>query len=366
MTFRLLVLVAFLVALTGCGMDPASTVSNAPRLYNGTASVGDFFTITLDPAAHTLTYTNLSNQDGGTVPYTVSGDGAYTLSDPSGNLIAAYEVPNYALILQATKTGPGHDMPALITAIEKGTISVSTWAGQRYNYMQFRTSSGGIEVGSATVDEQGSVSVSSYWPYGAMGSGSDAFHQGGFDVSQFEADPSGTFLQLSDGSNSYDYVFGTPNGIFAVDTPNGAILGLKQASSKAFDPSFAGAYKGIYYRKNAAQMVSNNMESGAPTLGKATIVVSSGGQVTIRDAQGGTMMQVAQLTPVADASYLYGSGLLQDPCYGVFTFRVTAANSQQDVFLTFMDRSVLFSSFRADLPWGSGNTYDYLYGVGLK
>jgi hypothetical protein len=27
---------------------------------------------------------------------------------------------------------------------------------------------------------------------------------------------------------------------------------------------------------------------------------------------------------------------------------------------------VLFSSFRANLPWGNGNTYDYLYGVGLK
>jgi hypothetical protein len=39
---------------------------------------------------------------------------------------------------------------------------------------------------------------------------------------------------------------------------------------------------------------------------------------------------------------------------------------QQDVFVTFMDRAILFSSFRATLPWGSRNTYDYLYGVGLK
>jgi len=34
--------------------------------------------------------------------------------------------------------------------------------------------------------------------------------------------------------------------------------------------------------------------------------------------------------------------------------------------MTFMDRAVLFSSFTATLPWGGGNTYDYLYGVGLK
>ncbi|HEX4487721.1 MAG TPA: hypothetical protein VH088_15715, partial [Terriglobales bacterium] len=65
-------------------------------------------------------------------------------------------------------------------------------------------------------------------------------------------------------------------------------------------------------------------------------------------------------------NYLYGGGSLADPCYGVFTFRVTSGSFQQDMFLTFMDRALLFSSFRADLPWGAGNTYDYLYGVGLK
>jgi len=69
---------------------------------------------------------------------------------------------------------------------------------------------------------------------------------------------------------------------------------------------------------------------------------------------------------VADASYLVGAGELEDPCNGLFTFRVSTANSQQDVFVTFMDRAVLFSSFTARLPWGGGNTYDYLYGVGLK
>lgn len=70
---------------------------------------------------------------------------------------------------------------------------------------------------------------------------------------------------------------------------------------------------------------------------------------------------------MADTSYLYGSaGELQDPCYGVFTFRVTTASSQQDVFVTFMDRAMLFSSFKANLPWSSGGTYDYLYGVAVR
>lgn len=85
----------------------------------------------------------------------------------------------------------------------------------------------------------------------------------------------------------------------------------------------------------------------------------------MKDAQGNTMVH-ATLTPVADTSYRYGGGSLADPCYGVFTFRVITASSQQDVFLTFMDQSLLFSSLKADLPWQSGNAYDYFYGVGLK
>ncbi|MGC1225783.1 MAG: hypothetical protein WA859_04830, partial [Candidatus Sulfotelmatobacter sp.] len=67
-------------------------------------------------------------------------------------------------------------------------------------------------------------------------------------------------------------------------------------------------------------------------------------------------------------SYLYGSsGELSDPCYGLFTFRITTATGQQDVFVTFMGQAMLFSSFTANLPWASpAGTYNYFYGVGLN
>jgi hypothetical protein len=78
-------------------------------------------------------------------------------------------------------------------------------------------------------------------------------------------------------------------------------------------------------------------------------------------------MVQSTLTPVADVSYLYGtSGELSDPCYGLFTFRITTASAQQDVFVTFMGQAMLFSSFTANLPWNSAGTYNYFYGVGLK
>jgi hypothetical protein len=119
---------AFLAA-AGC----KSTTPSAPVLpqssvhtYNGTASVGDFLTISLDSTTHTLTYSNHSNGDAGTIPYTVNSDGTYTLNDPSGNLLAAYEVPGYALLLQAAKTGPNHNTMALVTAVQSSPVSMTT------------------------------------------------------------------------------------------------------------------------------------------------------------------------------------------------------------------------------------------------
>src|SRR5690242_17328940 len=100
-----------------------------------------------------------------------------------------------------------------------------------------------------------------------------------------------------------DYVFGTPNGIFAVDTPNGAILGLKKVASKNFDSSFAGTYKAIYYQKTGATTGPNNTETGTPSLGNATLAITSAEQITISDSQGSVLI-VATLQPVADTSYL--------------------------------------------------------------
>src|SRR5436309_806311 len=73
------------------------------------------------------------------------------------------------------------------------------------------------------------------------------FNTGTIDLTQAQADPSRTFLTIAEqGGSGSDYIFGTANGVFAVDSPNGAILGLKKAASKDFDPSLAGTYKAIY------------------------------------------------------------------------------------------------------------------------
>src|SRR5271163_734197 len=135
MRTRSLLLLTLLFEMS-CSSTPRSTVTSpASRVYHGTASVGDFMTITVDSSAQTIAYTDVSNNTSGTVPYTVNSDGTYTLNDPTGNLVGAYEVPNYALLIQAAKTGPSEDTPALITAVESGQISLATFEAHPYNFM---------------------------------------------------------------------------------------------------------------------------------------------------------------------------------------------------------------------------------------
>jgi hypothetical protein len=361
-----------LAGLSGCNGLQQTTSPAAPadvtHTYNGTASVGDFLTITINTTALTLSYTNLSNGDSGTIPYTVNANGSYQLNDPTGNLISAYEVPGYALLIQSAKSGPDHATPALITAVESGPISMSTFSGNSYNYMSFRTSFGGLEIGSVSIGST-SATNTNYWPYGNTSAGTGgAFGGGTLDFSGMTEDSSGTYMSGTVGGagGGTDTIFGTTGGFFIVDSPTGSIIGLPKAASPAFDPSVAGTYNGIFYEKLNANN-SGNTETGTPSTGQATIAITAAGNITVTDSNNNTIIN-ATLTPVADSSNLFGSaGQLTDPCYGLFTFHTVTANFEHDVFVTFVGNSVVFSKYSVNLPWNEATgTYTYWYGVGLK
>jgi hypothetical protein len=361
-----LALSLFACLLVGCSTTPKAVVTqNAVRSYNGTASVGDFLTISVDSSALTITYKNFTNGETGTVPYTVNSDGTYTITDPNGNLLSAYEVPGTMLMVEAANAGPNKDAIALITAIETAPVSIGNLAGENFNYLQVRTSSGGMELGNISVDASGDITHYGYWPYGADNQ-QNAFSGASFPASSVVEDPSGNFFVINESSGP-DYVFGTAAGFFAVDTGNGTVLGLPKAASKSFVTSNAGSYTAIYYEKQNAQMMQGNTESGTPLEGKGTVTVGSDGSVTITDSQSNTLAS-GTLVAVADTAYLYNGtqSELSDPLYGMFTFRTTTGNSQQDVFVTFQGNAVIFSSLETGLPLQPNPTYSYFYGVGLK
>lgn len=371
-TARVTLMVAglFVIAI-GMGLlnacNSASKVSSAQsavRAYNGTASVGDFVTISIDSTALTVTYKNYSNGETGTVPYTVNSDGSYTIVDPQGNLLAAYEVPGFVLMVEAANAGPNQNSLALITAVESAPASINTFAGKNFNYLQFRTAAGGTELGTISISAQGSVQHQGYWPFGVFSQ--SLFGGGSFAASSITEDASGNFFTVSEGSG-FDYVFGTQNGFFVVDTGNGTILGLPQAAARTFLASNAGTYTAIYYEKSGAQTGQGNVETGMPSEGKATVTISAGGTMTITDSQNHTLA-TGTLAAVADTPYLYDgtANELTDPCYGMFTFRAATGGVQQDVFVSFLGNAAVFSSFQTALPIGGYAPYTYYYGVGLK
>jgi len=362
------VLMGLALLLTACNSATnLSTPQNAVRSYNATASVGDFVTISIDSNAQTITYENRTNGESGTVPYTVNSDGSYTITDPNGNLLSAYEVPGSVMVVEAANAGPNRDTDALMTAVQSVPASISSFAGQNFNYIQFRTRDGGVEFGNVTIDAQGNISSRSYDPGAIMWSQGTYFNGGTFVASAIHEDASGNFFTIDEQDGSTSTVFGTENGLWAVDNSNGTILGLAKASSKSFNPAVAGTYSAIYYEKANAQMQPDQTETGTPLEGKATITVSSGGAVTITDSQN-SVMATGTLTPVADVSYLYDgtANTLPDPCYGMFTFQTVTSSLHQEVFVSFQGNAVLFTSFQTALPVLNNATYMYFYGVGLK
>jgi archaellum component FlaF (FlaF/FlaG flagellin family) len=365
-TARILV-VGLTCLLAACSTTTSSkTAQNTVRSYNATASVGDFLTISIDSAAQTITYKNYTNQETGTVPYTVNANGTYTITDPNGNLLSAYEVPGFVMVVEAANAGPGKNTQALITAVESVPVTISTFAGQNFNYMQFRTAAGGLEVGTISIDAQGNSTHDGYWPFGVFSA--SEFNGGSFAASAVQEDPSGDFFTISEGDDSTSYAFGTPSGFFAVDTASGTILSLPKAASKSFDATTAaGTYTALYYEKANAQTGQGNVETGTPSEGQATVTITSAGAVTITDSQNNVMAS-GTLAAVADTSYLYDgtSNTLSDPLFGMFTFRTTTGNSQQDVFVSFQGGAVIFSSFETGLPIAGYAPYTYFYGVGLK
>lgn len=369
LSWSALALLAFGLVLGGCNSsspgnsNPLSSVRN----YNGTASVGDFLTISLDPSAQTITYNNLTNGQQGTVPYTKNSDGSYAITDPTGNLLVAYEVPGFVMVVESAKSGPSQNTPALITAIETAPASLSSFAGKNFNYLQFRTAAGGLEIGTVTIDGQGNITHDGYWPMTPIAGGGSYFTSGTFPASSIQEDSSGNFFTITEQDSSKDVVFGTQNGLWAVDTGNGAVLGLPKAASPSFDPASAGTYTAIYYEKLNARTGMGNVETGTPSEGIGTVVVSANASVTITGSQGNTLA-TGTLVPVANTSYLYdGTGnTLSDPCNGLFTVRTTAGGIQQDLFVSFQGNAAIFASFQTALPFVQGGQYTYFYGVGLK
>ena len=354
------------------------TVQAAQRNYSGTASVGDFLTIAIDPNQGKLTYTNLSNNASGTVSYGVNADGSATLSDPAGHLLAVSEVPGYGIVALMNNAGSTGDQLALVTSVTQQDITAASFEGKAYNMMEFRTKGGGVGISSVAIDGSGNVAGTEFMPFNLLSGGSNNLGFNLFGPLPLPAGAPAPYLLLAlppppDNSGN-NYVFGAPNGMFLVDSEDGSMIGLPKAASPDFNSAWAGAYSLTYYQKtNANGPDGNSPEAGDVSWGVATLTLDSTGGLTLKDGRGNIMASGA-LSAVANTPSLYNgittngtTGELGDPCWGLFTFTASLDNSsqQQQVFVAFTQGALLLSSFTTAASVTPGDDYGYFYGVGL-
>ena len=366
------------VALTACGSPPAAatpTPTPTPsRSYNGTAGVGDMLTIQVDPNARTIAYNNLTNGLVGTATYTINVDGTWTISDPvHGHLLRGFEIPDHALILQVANAGANADQMSVVTAIQAQSISAADIANGAYNYMQFRTNSGGMEVGWITSDSAANLSSQYYWPFGSTQPTPMAYSDPNdppMAASDFTRDPSGRFLSIAaDGpTQPLSYMFRTSGGFLAVDTPNGSLVCLRQQASAAYDATNSGGYKGFFYHKNNASTGSGNVESGTVSLSENRVVFSAGpsvgtGHVVIYAVDGTTPLMNLDLTDMSTGGHV-SSGKLVNPCPGLFTGTVTSGTVTVQFFTTFINDAALITSYTTDSA--TPYIYSYFNGIALR
>jgi hypothetical protein len=369
-SLSLALIMGLVLTTTSCTGSSASTGGSTSHAYNGTASVGDFYTIAENDTANTITYTDVTNGLTGTVPFTTTDNIHYTLTDPTGNLLKAIAIPGYAMMLESQKSGSNSSTKALITAVESGPINLTTLPGS-YNFMQFRTAGGGPSTGSVILSSS-TISNSGYSPYGATAGGSNAYSSVSQSTSGTVVSPSGTYLTAPPPLGGT--VFGTvgTGATLIVDTGFGSILGMQKASSAAFQTTNAGTYTGVVYGKTGAVSIGGGTETGGTVaFTDIALTLTSTGVATLTNTDTSTVISTGTLIPVSTANYFYNgtSSEVTDPCYGLFTYRVTVPGvSQTDVFVSFGlggSNTVTFEMFTAALPLNSNSPYNYMYGVAV-
>ena len=160
---RLAWLSTLCLTLAACG-GGGSTSGTAAHDYNGTASVGDFLTVTIDRDARIIRWDNHTNGESGEAPFTVDTDGALLVSTDTGQVKKAYEIPGYGVVALDENAGPSHDRPSPVFLWEKTPAAKGQFKDMALNFLQFRNS-GAFEVGCGSIAADGSaLTHSGYLP----------------------------------------------------------------------------------------------------------------------------------------------------------------------------------------------------------
>jgi hypothetical protein len=362
------------LALAACGGGSTSgTPAAAAHDYNGTASVGDFLTVTIDRDASVVHWVNGTNGETGQAPFTVGADGALLVSVDTGQIKKAYEIPGYGVVALDPNAGPAHDRPSPVFLWEKASATKSEFKDMAVNMLQFRNS-GAFEMGCGSLSADGStLTHSGYLPEQYVSSDSP-FAQGVTLplLTSPPADPT-TFdgmvlFDQSDGTiyfQPYKSSLGGPDGnpgvlfragtSWVIDVDNGSIFLLDAPATKNWQASNAGTYHLMGWRVSGLSSGS----AGTGSFFETTVGLDAAGTMTVNDPDGGAA-QVADLVPFADDTDVSGAGKVDLACNGLFTNG--ADNAANKLVVGFVGQNIFFGSVKLT----DGPTAEFVYGVALK
>jgi hypothetical protein len=362
------------LALAACaGGGGSSSNTSAKHDYNGTASVGDFLTVTIDHDASVIHWANGTNGEAGQAPFTLGTDGALLVSTDTGQVKKAYEIAGYGVVALDPNAGPSHDRPSPVFLWEKTAATKSEFKAMSLNFLQFRNS-GAFEVGCGSIAADGStLTRSGYLPEQFV------FGQPQFSPGQIlpirstpPADPStfnGVVLgDRSDGTISfqpYKSVIPGPDGSpgvlfkagssWVIDVDNGSVFLLDAPTTKDWQASNAGTYHLMGWKVSG--MTSSAAGTGA--FFETTVTLDATGHLTVTDPGGGAPT-VVSLVPFADDADVSGAGKVDLACNGLFT---NGAGNQTDKLVAgFVGQNLFFGSAKLT----AGPTAEFVYGVALK
>lgn len=385
--------------------------------YNGTAAPGDYWTLTHDKDANTLTVQNhTAGAEAVTLNYRTEADDSHTIIDAQGeernDYVRFVELKGYMLVLHTRMAGASGDQEALVIGVQSETLKI-TMTDNPHLFYQFSHMGANVSAGGVTFLRGRNASSDSAQAAStaAFGDQDEPYQLG--RVQPFSVDPmywnypsgsqadDGTHTYLDDGGmainflpalqtprnhmtmNEYDNegelrgmttIFGTEAGHFVVDTPNSSILCF-DATKTVTDPAvLAGSYTVLFDATVDATLNQHHQqEGGTRSCSKASIViVNDDGNMTLHF--GGTTAFPDSVLSVDTFENVYGSVLLPNrnamtpaPSLSGLFVASTGTRRQSGVaslVFSVLHDTIVFQSFV--LSDASNIQFSYSFGAGVR
>ena len=402
------ILIGLGVALLAMVITPTPTTASVSH-YNATASPGDFWQMTHDSVARTLTVTNVTAAAAPVVlSYIRNDDDSYDIVDGSGTPRTDYtrfiEIRGYVLMMQTARAGAAEDQHAIVIGVRRETLRV-TMTDNPHHFYQFSKRDAGSNAGFVTFLRGKNVSSDeAQWaPTAAPGDAarllgrvqpggmlalwlpnSSAAHsyldegEGGAMAINFKPaiDSPGPFMTMPYG-DGVSTIYGTQSGHFVLDTPGSSILCFDATKTTQTLAALQGDYTVLFEGKHNQtidfSVGDHGASSGADVQGKGSLDVAedpgSPGSFNAHLVAGPLNLtgQVHSYSEAWGSLFDFGPMAPTPSVAGMFVMEVgtRGASGYSCLVFSVLNKSIVFQSMRLSNVASNVRTVDFAFGAGV-